>query len=198
MKSILFVACASLLIASAIGVTIKGDSCPTPAVPEGISYWYFSYFTKIQGWYEIGRTDETKPHTTRNTIEIGHFYPGKVYILTKGQSKDFEELSQWDQKVDLIVGNFSGGSYYDVIEDDEPVSFNINQDGKLATFWMPYYSDDRTAVLASCASNGDGTLDVKAWYVSRAKLFKIPSEIQEIAKSLTGKNLSLTCQGDFC
>lgn len=43
MKSILFVACASLLIASAIGVTIKGDSCPTPAVPEGISYWYFSY-----------------------------------------------------------------------------------------------------------------------------------------------------------
>ncbi|XP_053205112.1 uncharacterized protein LOC128389530 isoform X1 [Panonychus citri] len=198
MKSIFFIACASLVIASAIGVTIKGDSCPTPTVPKGINYWSFSYFTKITGWYEIGRTDKTVPNTIRNTIEINHLYPGKVYILNKGTVKEPESVVLWDNQVDLTEGNFSGGSYYDIIEDEEPVSFNINQDGKQATFWMPYYSEDWTAVLASCSSNGDGTLDVKAWYVSRAQSKKISSEVQEIAKSLTGKSFVETCQQALC
>ncbi|XP_053208170.1 uncharacterized protein LOC128392212 isoform X2 [Panonychus citri] len=146
MKSFFFIACASLVIASAIGVTIKGDSCPTPTVPKGINYWSFSYFTKITGWYEIGRTDKTVPNTIRNTIEINHLYPGKVYILNKGTVKEPESVVLWDNQVDLTEGNFSGGSYYDIIEDEEPVSFNINQDGKQATFWMPYYS--RTGPLS--------------------------------------------------
>ncbi|XP_053208549.1 uncharacterized protein LOC128392540 isoform X1 [Panonychus citri] len=198
MKSILlFVACVSVVISSTVSVKITG-TCPTPTKPPGIDYWYFSYFTGIKGWYEVGHSDETVPRTVYNTIEFDHLYPGKVYMLRKGATRDIEVQSLWDKKVDYVVGDFDGKSYYDILDDDEPVSFKYtNEDGKRVTVSMPYYNEF-TAMISTCSDNGDGTVDLKAWYISRAKKRSIPDEVQKVAKSLIGKNLSETCQGDFC
>ncbi|XP_015781564.1 uncharacterized protein LOC107359580 [Tetranychus urticae] len=198
MKSTLFVALIALAISSSFAVKIKG-SCPKIRQPKG-PHRHFNEF--VGDWKVIGRSEQTVPGTVYNTMEINHLYPGKAAVIEKGSTRDNAVMSLWNKFIEIIVGDFNGKSYDELVSEGyEPyfITFETS-DGQRGKFWMPYYDNPKyeEAVLASCVKIDDSTVDVKAWFVSKTKAASASQEVKDLVKSLTGQELIQICQGDFC
>ncbi|XP_015781444.1 uncharacterized protein LOC107359481 [Tetranychus urticae] len=202
MKSTLFVALIALAISSSFAVKIKG-SCPDAEQLAGDD-WAFS---NIEGdWNVLGRSEQTVPRTVYNTIEIDHLYPGKIAVIEKGNARDNDVISFLDKYIEMTVGDFDGKSYYDTAVRDslvifDPFSFDITtSDGKRGQFWIPYWARQTydEAVLASCVKIDDSAVDIKAWFVSKAKQASPSQEVKDLVKELTGNELIKVCQVPPC